>query len=63
MSRQVVIDDAFAPHMRVTRTGVNFSAQFVLKPVVSEQFSLTELRSTWDALESRSTVGKLLLVP
>lgn len=41
---------------------LGLAARKVLNPVVGAQFSLTEAATAWDALESRSTVGKLLLV-
>ncbi|BBY77794.1 putative quinone reductase Qor [Mycolicibacterium parafortuitum] len=42
---------------------LGLAAQGVLNPVVGAQFSLGEADTAWDALESRSTVGKLLLAP
>ncbi|BBZ01463.1 quinone oxidoreductase [Mycolicibacterium chitae] len=35
----------------------------LVKPVIGGEFPLAEVAEAWDALESRSTVGKLLLVP
>ncbi|WP_162463551.1 MULTISPECIES: zinc-binding dehydrogenase [unclassified Mycolicibacterium] len=42
---------------------LDLAAQGVLNPVIGGEFPLTDVASVWDALESRSTVGKLLLVP
>lgn len=42
---------------------LGLAAEGTLNPVVGAEFSLSEASAAWTALESRSTVGKLLLAP
>jgi NADPH2:quinone reductase len=56
------VGDATAVAQRSTAL-LDLAAQGLLRPVLGGRFALTEAATAWDALESRSTVGKLLLIP